>query len=97
MVGKIASILFVAVGLIQTTLAAKGHVHVNGVQINKPSGCINVEPVQFSINKPTQLSVDNETDKIVHIFNEADCNGSMKAVVPKQGYIGDFGKSIYIE
>ncbi|CAO3632830.1 unnamed protein product [Cunninghamella blakesleeana] len=97
MVGKVATAFFLALGLIQTAFAADGHVHVNGVQLNKPSGCINVEAVQFAISQFPQVSIENESNKIAHVFEESNCNGKFKAIVPSQSHVSHFGRSFYIE
>ncbi|CAO3632834.1 unnamed protein product [Cunninghamella blakesleeana] len=96
MVSKIVT-LVAALGFIQATMAATGHVHINGVEIRKPSGCINTEPIQFSINQFTQISIENQSNKIAHVFEESNCNGRAKLIIPGKKYLDSFGKSIYIE
>ncbi|CAO3632843.1 unnamed protein product [Cunninghamella blakesleeana] len=87
MVGKIATAFFLALGFIQTAFAANGHVLVNGVQLHQPTGCINVNAVQFAISQSPQVSIENGSNKIIHFFEESNCDGNFKAVIPNQAYI----------
>ncbi|CAO3632826.1 unnamed protein product [Cunninghamella blakesleeana] len=93
MVGKIATAFFLALGFIQTAFAANGHIHVNGVQLNKHTGCTNVAPVHFSISQAHQLSIENEADKPVHVFDDSDCSGKSKVIIPGKSYLGVEGRS----
>lgn len=58
-----------------TANAQEGDVIVNGKAIQAPVGCVQVA------DQPDELSVENNTDKVISVYTDDQCTGDAAAMV----------------
>lgn len=69
--------------------ATTGALVLNGERITNPHGCYNSDR--------WPLSVGNETNEAVTIYNGSDCSGSVEIVLaPGSTAVSEFGQSVYV-
>ncbi|MED7948331.1 hypothetical protein ACFVYP_10110 [Kitasatospora sp. NPDC058201] len=88
--GTLAAAGALTLALPTSALAAQGSLAVNGARYKHPSGCY--EGIR------TPLTVTNQTDEPVSVFDAPGCGGSEIAVVlPGRQGTYPTGRSVYID
>ncbi|WP_405715713.1 MULTISPECIES: hypothetical protein [unclassified Streptomyces] len=87
--GTLAAAAMLSVSVTQSAGAATGDLIINGKVHSNPSGCFDSDR--------WPLGVDNRTDDLVLIFEDASCSGSVIAVVPPGSrQVSEFGASVFV-
>ncbi|CAO3632847.1 unnamed protein product [Cunninghamella blakesleeana] len=95
MVNKmITAFMVITIGLLQTTLAAKGRILLNGREHVNPTGCIAIERDAIT---PTKFQVDNQSDKVLTAHSTEQCDGVVHKIYAGGEYVGTGIRAISVE
>jgi hypothetical protein len=88
-IGAVAALSAAVLASPAAAHAAVGQVIINGQAYQDPSGCYGSDS--------WPLSVQNQTDQTIRVYNGEDCSGIVIALVyPGQSQVSEFGESVLV-